>query len=140
MRDGDTSNRLVVLGACAAVALAVAVACGAFGAHALKASLPPERLGPDMAIWEKAVLYNFVHALGALVLTGGAYRELSATTRARIATLLLAATVIFSGSLYLLVLTNQRWLGMITPCGGLGFIVAWVWLTAAFLRASRRKG
>lgn len=140
MRDGDTSNTLVLVGACAALALAVAVGCGAFGAHALKGALPTERVGPDMAIWEKAVLYNFVHALGALVLASGAYRQLSSATRAAIAILLLGATVVFSGSLYLLVLTNQRWLGMITPCGGLGFIVAWVWLSAALLRANRREG
>ena len=108
----------------AALLLAIGVACGAFGAHALKQILSPEYLN----IWEKAVFYQLIHALSALILSSCEHKELSQSRVRLIAWLLIASTVIFSGSLYLLVLLNIKWLGAITPIGGAGFIVAWLWL------------
>ncbi len=112
------------LPALASISLAVAVACGAFGAHALRDALSPV----DLAIWEKAVLYQMVHSLAALVI---ALKADSAQMHARllnVARILLVSTLIFSGSLYLLVLLQIRWLGAITPVGGTGFIIAWLLL------------
>jgi uncharacterized membrane protein YgdD (TMEM256/DUF423 family) len=108
----------------ASVALAIGVACGAFGAHSLRNVVPAS----DLLIWEKGVFYQLIHALGAWILLVSSIEGLNQRTRVRIAWLLLGSIVIFSGSLYLLVLTNQRWLGAITPIGGVGFIVSWLWL------------
>ena len=95
----------------------LAVALGAFGAHALKARL--ERTG--MAdVWNKAVLYHFVHALALLVLS------LQAVGTRATGFLFVAGIVLFSGSLYALALTNVRGLGAITPLGGLCFLAGWL--------------
>lgn len=115
-------NRLTRL---AAVLLALAVMLGAFGAHGLKNVLP----AVSLAIWEKAVFYHFVHALGLLALSAiepGRFR--SANAPSRIAALLTFGVVVFSGSLYALAYTGQTWLGMITPLGGTAFIAAWLML------------
>lgn len=120
------------LGSLAAVSMLLAVACGAFGAHALRDYLSMQ----DMAIWEKAVLYQLAHSLAALVaaLVGPLYLP---TARAQLLSVMfLISIAVFSGSLYLLVLLNVRWLGMITPLGGMGFMVTWA-LFARFLWASR---
>ena len=97
----------------------LAVALGAFGAHALKPKL--ERYGMT-DVWNKAVLYHFLHAfaLFALGLLGGMNRG--------VAWLFVAGILFFSGSLYLMALTNVRWLGAITPIGGLCFLAGWAWL------------
>lgn len=97
----------------------LAVALGAFGAHALKGTLTTSAMTD---VWNKAVLYHFVHALALLVLA-----TLPAASRAATG-LLFAGIVIFSGSLYVLALTNIRWLGAITPLGGLCFLAGWVCL------------
>jgi uncharacterized membrane protein YgdD (TMEM256/DUF423 family) len=100
----------------------LAVALGAFGAHALKESLQSSGM---LDAWNKAVLYHLVHAVGlvALALHGGDNRA---------AYLLLASgIVLFSGSLYAMALTNVRWLGAITPLGGLCFLAGWAWLVIA---------
>lgn len=100
----------------------LAVALGAFGAHALKGILATN---DTTEIWKTAVLYHFIHALVLLVLA-----TLPATGRA-VSGLFLAGIVIFSGSLYLLALTNVKWLGAITPLGGLCFLAGWLWLVAS---------
>jgi uncharacterized membrane protein YgdD (TMEM256/DUF423 family) len=97
----------------------LAVALGAFGAHGLEATL--ERNGM-VDIWETAVLYHLVHAVGLLVLAT------ANTWRAGPWWSFLAGVAIFSGTLYLLALTGMRWLGMITPIGGVAFLVGWAWL------------
>jgi uncharacterized membrane protein YgdD (TMEM256/DUF423 family) len=100
----------------------VAVALGAFGAHALKATLQSSGM---LDVWNKAVLYHLVHAVAlvALALYGAGNRT---------AYLLLAAGILFfSGSLYTMALTNVRWLGAITPLGGLCFLAGWAWLVIA---------
>ena len=97
----------------------LAVGLGAFGAHALKGTLTANAMTD---VWNKAVLYHFVHALALLVLASlpGANRLAS--------WLLFAGIVLFSGSLYLLALTNIKWLGAITPLGGLCFLAGWLTL------------
>jgi uncharacterized membrane protein YgdD (TMEM256/DUF423 family) len=99
----------------------LAVASGAFGAHALKGTLEANGM---TEIWNKAVLYHFIHALALLVLA-----TLPVVSRAA-SGLFVAGIVIFSGSLYLLALTNAKWLGAITPIGGLCFLAGWVCLIA----------
>ncbi len=104
---------------------ALGVMMGAFGAHSLKARLTPELL----EIYKTAAFYHLVHAL-AIVLVGvlGAHR---ANFPSKWAALLFVAGILcFSGSLYALAITNIRWLGAITPIGGVCFIAAWI-LSAA---------
>jgi len=96
------------------------VVFGAFGAHALKASLSPKMLD----IFETGVRYQMYHGLGLLALAWA----ISRWPERRLvpaAWLLLAGTMIFSGSLYLLVLSEARWFGSITPFGGVALIVGW---------------
>jgi uncharacterized membrane protein YgdD (TMEM256/DUF423 family) len=106
----------------AALAGALALALGAFGAHGLKEILA--RHG-TAAIWETAVFYHFIHAVMLFVLAG----RTPVPTGPWLSFLL--GILIFSGSLYLLALTNQRWLGAITPFGGISFLVGWIWLAVA---------
>ncbi|MFL6544839.1 MAG: DUF423 domain-containing protein [Candidatus Udaeobacter sp.] len=103
----------------AAVLCFLAVALGAFGAHSLRSSL---ELHGMLDVWNKAVLYHFVHAIALLVLA------LYGTVNRGAWWLLLAGILLFSGSLYVMALTNLRWLGAITPFGGLCFLAGWAWL------------
>ena len=103
----------------AAAFCVVAVALGAFGAHALKLTL--QESGMTDA-WNKAVLYHLVHAVALVALA------LSAVGNRATYFLLAAGIVLFSGSLYAMALTNVRWLGAITPLGGLCFLAGWAWL------------
>lgn len=107
----------------------IAVAFGAFGAHALKGRLSTEML----AIWKTGNEYHFYHAL-ALLLVGVLARQQPLPGLDTAATCLLAGTLVFSGSLYLLALTETRWLGAITPIGGLLFLAGWAWLAWSVLR------
>lgn len=104
----------------------VAVALGAFAAHGLKARLTPELL----AIFEVAVRYQMYHAL-ALLGAAWAYGRWPGTLVTAAGWLFVAGTLLFSGSLYLLALTGTRWLGAITPLGGLAFLAGWIGLAAA---------
>lgn len=102
---------------------ALAVALGAFGAHGLR-----ERVSAQMlTTWETAAQYHIFHAL-ALLLVGVLARQTGAAALLVPGWILLAGLVIFSGSLYLLVLTDQRWLGAVTPLGGTALIIGWLWL------------
>ena len=99
----------------------LAVALGAFGAHWLKPSLAAH----DMVdVWNKAVLYHFIHAIAlfALALYGSSNRGAW--------WLLFAGILLFSGSLYVMALTPQvrDWLGAVAPLGGLCFLAGWAWL------------
>jgi uncharacterized membrane protein YgdD (TMEM256/DUF423 family) len=109
----------------ASVLLAAAVALGAFAAHGLKDKLDAYSMG----IWEKAVFYQFIHALGMLVLPlfarVGVLSE-SGVTRAGV--IFFAGIFLFSGSLYVLALTGVHLLGAVTPFGGLCFIGGWLYL------------
>ena len=97
----------------------VAVALGAFGAHALKATLQTSGM---LDAWNKAVLYHFLHAIALMALALHGAENRAAWF------LLLVGILLFSGSLYAMALTNIRWLGAITPVGGLCFLVGWAWL------------
>jgi uncharacterized membrane protein YgdD (TMEM256/DUF423 family) len=110
----------------AAVFLALAVALGAFGAHGLRGRIDDYSMG----VYERAVLYHFLHALGLLVVS-----MLPARPGLNwVAWLLSAGIVLFSGSLYVLAITGIRALGAITPFGGVAFIAAWVTLAIISLR------
>ena len=106
--------------AAGSILAALGVGLGAFGAHSLKTVLSPELL----AVFETGVRYQMYHALGLLALAWaiGRWPE---RRLVQAAWLLLAGTVVFSGSLYLLVLTGARWLGAITPFGGVALIAGW---------------
>jgi uncharacterized membrane protein YgdD (TMEM256/DUF423 family) len=109
----------------AAILLALAVILGAFGAHGLRGRLDEY----SMSVYEKAVFYHFIHALGILVVSilprTGTFPEGPAGT---VCLVLFIGIVIFSGSLYLLAVTGNRMLGAITPIGGVAFIVGWLLL------------
>ncbi len=104
----------------------VAVAGGAFGAHALRARLSPELL----AAFETGARYQMYHALGLLAVAWAASRWPGALAQAA-GWLFLAGTVLFSGSLYALALSGVRWLGAITPLGGAAFLAGWICLALA---------
>ncbi|MBR7782199.1 DUF423 domain-containing protein [Undibacterium sp. LFS511W] len=106
-----------------ALAMLIAVATGAFGAHALKKMLDAEML----AIWQTAVHYQMVHALGLMGI-GILQIQKPDWHLAMPALLMLTGILIFSGSLYLLALSGVRWLGAVTPFGGVAFLLAWGWL------------
>jgi uncharacterized membrane protein YgdD (TMEM256/DUF423 family) len=123
-----TAKLFLVLGSAAALA---AVLLGAFGAHALKARLDADAL----ALWRTAVEYHFYHALGLLAVgVVAAHLPGSALLRGSGWTML-AGIVVFSGSLYALALSGHRWLGALTPLGGVAFIASWLLLAAAVLRS-----
>jgi uncharacterized membrane protein YgdD (TMEM256/DUF423 family) len=114
-----------------ALSALLAVAAGAFGAHALRSRMAPDTLG----VFEVGARYHMYHALGLLAAAWAVTRwPGGATTIA--GWLFVAGTVIFSGSLYALSLTGQRWLGAVTPLGGLAFILGWAALAWAALRGA----
>ena len=105
----------------------LAVALGASGAHWLKGILSAHNTA---ATWETAVLYHFVHAIMLYVL--GQRRPVPSGPWLSF----FAGIVIFSGSLYLLAVTNAKWLGAITPLGGVSFLVGWLWLAVGAGKAN----
>src|SRR5260370_25123797 len=115
-------------GSTGSMLLALAVIVGAFGAHGLRDRLDPY----SRSVYEKAVFYHFIHALGLLIVSflpkTGTFSENATST---VCWLLLIGIAIFSGSLYALAISGTRWLGAITPTGGLAFMsrraaLAWV--------------
>jgi uncharacterized membrane protein YgdD (TMEM256/DUF423 family) len=111
------------LGALSAV---ISVAAGAFGAHALRS-----RLGPDsLVVFETAARYQMFHALGLIAAAWAASRWPGAWP-SRSGWLFVVGTVLFSGSLYGLALTGIRWLGAITPLGGMAFLLGWLSLAVS---------
>jgi len=97
----------------------LAVALGAFGAHGLKELLAQNGTA---AFWEKAVLYHFIHAVMLFILAERKIVPVVAWWS------FLTGILFFSGSLYLLAVTNVRWLGAVTPIGGILFLLGWAWL------------
>jgi len=115
----------------AALALFVAVAAGAFGAHTLARQVGPERL----AVWQTAVQYHAWHGL-ALFGVGLLMREAPAHRGFAVAAwLFVAGIVLFSGSLYILAATGASGFGVVTPVGGIAFLAGWVTLGWTVLRA-----
>ncbi len=103
------------IAAAGALLAALGIALGAFGAHGLERVLEPRALG----WWHTAVQYQMWNALG-LVALGTLPRRLDLA-----AALIGGGTLVFSGSLYAMALTDARWLGMVTPVGGVLMIVGW---------------
>jgi uncharacterized membrane protein YgdD (TMEM256/DUF423 family) len=123
MQSNASSKWLLILGS---INMFLAVALGAFGAHAFKASLPPDL----MAVYQTGNQYHFYHALGLFVvaLASGFFPGSRFIRWGGV--FILAGIVLFSGSLYVLSLTGQRWIGMITPFGGTAFMIGWLLLAA----------
>jgi uncharacterized membrane protein YgdD (TMEM256/DUF423 family) len=109
----------------------LAVAAGAFGAHALRDRLPPDLL----AVFETAARYQMYHAL-ALLAAAWAAAQWPGSSAGLAGWFFTAGILIFSGTLYLLALTGTRWLGAITPLGGVALLVGWVLLAWAAARAT----
>ncbi|MFQ5707644.1 MAG: DUF423 domain-containing protein [bacterium] len=105
------------------------VAAGAFGAHALKGRLSAEMF----AIFEVGVRYQIYHALALLTVAWACTRWPGGLASAS-GWLFVGGTVLFSGSLYLLSLSGLRWLGAVTPFGGLAFLAGWFCLVLAAVR------
>lgn len=123
----DVSRVFVGVGALSGL---LAVAAGAFGAHGLR-----DRLTPDLLqVFELGVRYQMYHAL-ALVAAGLAAGRWGGGAITTAGWLFMVGTLIFSGSLYVLALTGQKWLGAITPLGGLAFLGGWAALAWAAFRS-----
>ena len=105
----------------ASLLMFAAVALGAFGSHALRGKISDYYL----EVYKTAVLYHFIHALGLFVVAW----LITTTQNPKIAAagiFMLAGIVLFSGSLYALSVTGIKWLGAVTPLGGLSFLAAWL--------------
>ena len=118
------AGRFFSLGAASAL---IAIATGAFGAHALKARLEPASL----AVFETGARYQMYHALGLIAVAFAASQWPASRTAVWAGRLFVAGTVLFSGSLYALALTGVRWLGAVTPLGGVAFMLGWLCLVLA---------
>jgi uncharacterized membrane protein YgdD (TMEM256/DUF423 family) len=114
-----------------AVSAFLAVAAGAFGAHALRDLVSPDRL----AVWETGARYQMYHALGLMVVAYVVAQKDAGPPRLA-GWLFVAGTVLFSGSLYLLTLTGITLLGAITPLGGVAFLAGWLALAWSVWRAN----
>lgn len=105
--------------------LCLAVILGAFGAHGLRGKLDPYML----SVYEKGVFYHFIHALGILIVALAAHTNLlTSGWTSKSLWCFLVGILLFSGSLYTLAVTGITTLGMITPIGGVLFIVGWLLL------------
>jgi uncharacterized membrane protein YgdD (TMEM256/DUF423 family) len=107
----------------------VAVAAGAFGAHGLRARLSPDLL----AVFETGARYQMYHAL-ALLAAAWALTRWPGSWPVRAGWLFVVGTLLFSGSLYALALSGVRWLGAVTPFGGVAFLAGWLCLLLAAAR------
>jgi len=114
-----------------AVLMAFGVGLGAFGAHALKQKLSVEM----MAVYKTAVEYNFYHALG-LILIGILYQLYPSKMVMASGWVVFLGVILFSGSLYFLSITGIKWIGAITPIGGVAFIAGWVLLVIGIIKYS----
>jgi len=114
----------------AAALMFLAVALGAFGAHALKGRLTPEL----SSVWSTAVLYHALHALGLFGLGLLMLHWPERTDLPVVGWLFVAGIVLFSGSLYAMALTGVRGFGAVTPVGGVAFLLAWAVLVWAIAR------
>jgi len=124
----QTAKILLILGS---INAALVVLLGAFGAHTLKARLSVEM----MAAYQTGIHYHLFHAMGLLAagllatqLTDSAYLKWSGW-------LMLVGIILFSGSLYVLSVSGLRWLGMVTPIGGVSFIAAWILFVLAVVKS-----
>jgi uncharacterized membrane protein YgdD (TMEM256/DUF423 family) len=114
-----------------AVLMALGVGLGAFGAHALKQKLSAEM----MTVYKTAVEYHFYHALG-LILIGILYQLYPSKMVMTSGWVVFLGVILFSGSLYVLSITGIKWIGAITPIGGVAFIAGWVLLVIGIIKYS----
>ncbi|MBP1155746.1 MULTISPECIES: DUF423 domain-containing protein [unclassified Paenibacillus] len=112
-------NTLLLLGS---LNMFIAVALGAFGAHALKKKLSEDM----MKVYQTGIQYHIAHALGLLLLGQNAGSDVGSSLVITAGWFLLAGIILFSGSLYALSLTGVRKLGAITPLGGIAFLAGWI--------------
>jgi len=110
---------------------ALVVILGAFGAHGLKTKISAEML----AVYQTGVHYHLFHALGLLVVGVVATQIVDSISLKWAGWLMLTGIILFSGSLYIMSLGGMRWLGMVTPFGGLAFIAAWILFVMAIIKA-----
>lgn len=110
-----------------AVLMALSVAIGAFGAHMLEGKISPD----ELAIYETGVQYHMIHGIAVIItgLAAGLFGESRKLFWAGV--LFIAGTIIFSGSLYVLSVSGTKWLGAITPIGGVSFIAGWLVLMSS---------
>lgn len=113
-----------------AISTALAVIFGAFGAHVIKNTISSQML----EVYQTAVTYHFYHALGLFAVALAASFRPGSMLVNLAGWGMLAGIILFSGSLYGLSLSGVGWLGVITPLGGVLFIVSWLMLAAAFFR------
>jgi uncharacterized membrane protein YgdD (TMEM256/DUF423 family) len=125
------SNLFIGLGALSAF---ISVAAGAFGAHALKQVLDTDML----AVYHTAVDYQFFHSFG-LIAIGILHKVSPRQSHSFSAWAMLAGIIIFSGSLYVLSTSGIKWLGMITPVGGICFLAAWLILALGYLAGGQTR-
>ncbi|MEX1664628.1 DUF423 domain-containing protein [Zhongshania arctica] len=109
----------------------LAVGLGAFGAHGLKATLSADM----MAVYQTAVQYHFYHCFALLIVGLLMYSGVQHMSLRVSAVLFFVGVLVFSGSLYAMAFTGARWLGAITPIGGLMFLVAWACLAYSAWKA-----
>jgi uncharacterized membrane protein YgdD (TMEM256/DUF423 family) len=124
---GNMGRFFLILGSLFAF---LSVALGAFGAHILRTRLD----SGDLAIFQTGVQYQGYHALALLLVGAGIYAMPAARRLNWTGTLFTFGIVVFSGSLYLLVATGTRWLGAITPIGGVCFLLGWLTLLVEAVR------
>lgn len=117
----------IAIGATSAL---LAVIFGAFAAHGLKTSVSDHYLD----VFKTSAQYQMYHSLG-LILIGVLYQSKPDTSLKVSAWLMMAGIILFSGSLYALVLSNQTWLGMITPIGGTAFIIGWAFVVYSQIKS-----
>ena len=120
------ANTTIALGA---LGMFFAVAAGAFGAHGLKNTLSIEML----KVYQTAADYQFIHAIG-LIFIGVLHKQAAHSTHKVITAFILSGIILFCGSLYALSLTGIKSLGMITPIGGICFLIAWLLLAILYFK------
>lgn len=125
------SKRFLVLGT---LLMGLAVCFGAFGAHGLKQIVTPERL----AVFQTGVQYQFYHALGLCIVAFIAHIEPKKMVNIA-GNLMLTGVLIFSFSLYLLVILDISWLGAITPIGGILMVISWLILCVSVFKTTIKE-
>jgi len=130
----SVESRVRWLAVAGAVFALTGVAAGAFGAHALKSWLPPQRI----AEFDTAVRYQGLHAL-ALFATAWVFQTWPGRVALASGACFAAGTLLFCGSLYALALLDEPWVGILTPIGGIGFLAGWTFLAIAIVKSKKRK-
>ncbi|MDR4476567.1 MAG: DUF423 domain-containing protein [Nitrospira sp.] len=128
------STRPLFFACAGALFAATSVAAGAFGAHALKSILDPSAL----AVFETAARYQMYHALGLFVVAW-LWRETEHPLAIKAGWLLCSGILLFSGSLYLVALAGIKWMGALTPVGGVSFLGGWTCVALVAWRAGRTQ-